>query len=196
MPAPLHHRPVVPAWDGSARAGRGKRDGTLGAGHHTEAASSAGITSGCVGRLAPVCHDAQLGQGAQGGKVAVIDRSHFEHVVGTDDDAVTFRFAAAVIDDRHEGPGLSVAPLTRTIRMLGRSPFFEEIRFRLSHVSGYRRPRPRQVPGRGASRPSGCARRRRRQTIRAIRESPWAAHLDAVHQRPAIPAPAWGWPPG
>ena len=65
----------------------------------------------------------QLGKGGQPPEVAVVDASYLEHVVRAHDNAVPFRFALSVIDDRGPGTGLGVAPLPGAVGVLGRPAF-------------------------------------------------------------------------
>jgi hypothetical protein len=65
----------------------------------------------------------KLGEGRQAAEVAVVDPSDLEYVVRADDDAVAFRFATPVIDDRGPGSSWGIAPLPRTVWVLGGPAF-------------------------------------------------------------------------
>lgn len=60
----------------------------------------------------------QFREGGQFLEVAVVDPSYLEHVVGADDGAVVFCFAASVIDDRGPCARGGVAPLPGAVWVL------------------------------------------------------------------------------
>jgi hypothetical protein len=95
-------------------------DGPLGAGHDAQSASAAGVGIRRVGGLAAMGEYSQLGQRRQTSEVAVVDSPYLEHVVGAHHDAVPFRFASTMVDDRGPSARRGVAPLAGALGVLSR----------------------------------------------------------------------------
>src|SRR6266481_6530840 len=113
-----------------------ERDGMLRTGDDAETAGMTLRSADGIRCLAPVCETPKFPHNRERGKVGGVDTTNFKDGEGTDLDAIAFRLALTVVDDRNELTGFGATLFSRAIRVRRRATCFLGIqRFRHCHAS-------------------------------------------------------------